>query len=88
MTDQPDFIIKKLRCEWQVVIQEVDQYWRDVTGGHGYHEILSVWPTYELARNDIPNHGHETANGKWFPNSFPGSAYHVLTVKYTEVRID
>jgi hypothetical protein len=77
-----EFRIKTLRCEGQVVIQQVDQYGcsiRDV------RVILSRWPTYEEAYADLPNHGyeHEYVKGRWIPND-DISAYEYLEVQYRE----
>jgi hypothetical protein len=82
-----DFRIKTFRCEWQVVIQQVDQY------GHpfpylGAGEVLSRWPTAEEAYADLPNHGfeHEYVKGRWIPNG-GFSAYVQLEVQYREVEV-
>jgi hypothetical protein len=80
-----DFRIKTLRCEWQVVIQQVDQY------GCNYSNsavVLARWPTYEKAYNDLKNYGyeHEFVKGRWIPNDAT-SAYEWLEVQYREVEV-
>ncbi len=81
----PDFRIKTLRCEWQVVIQQVDQY------GCNYPNsavVLARWPTAEEAYRDLSNHGyeHEYVKGRWIPNGAI-SAYEYLEVQYREVEV-
>ena len=80
-----DFRIKTLRCEWLVVIQQVDQYG---ASAHGQRSILARWPTADEAYNDLPNHGveHEHVKDRWIPNS-PMHAYEYLEVQYREVEI-
>ena len=46
-----DFRIKTLRCEWLVVIQQVDQYG---ASAHGQRSILARWPTADEAYNTCP----------------------------------
>lgn len=80
-----NFRIKTLRCEWQVVIQQVDQY------GCKYPNsavVLESWPTADEAYNDLPNHGyeHEYVKGRWIPNGAI-SAYEWLEVQYREVEV-
>lgn len=77
--------IKKLRCEWQVVIQQVDQYGCSI---HDGRVVLARWSTYEEAYNDLPNHGyeHEFVKGRWVPNGAI-SAYEWLEVQYREVEV-
>jgi len=79
-----EFRIKTLRCEWQVVIQQVDQYGRWADG----RVVLASWPTYEEAYVDLLNHGyeHEYVKGRWIPNDAI-SAYEWLEVQYREVEI-
>ena len=80
-----EFRIKTLRCEWQVVIQQVDQYGASV---NGLHTILARWPTYEEAYADLPNHGveHSHVKGRWIPNS-PMHSYEYIEVQYREVEV-
>ena len=80
-----DFRIKTLRCEWLVVIQQVDQYG---ASNRGQRSILARWPTADEAYNDLPNHGVELEHvkGRWIPNS-PMHAYEYLEVQYREVEI-
>jgi hypothetical protein len=79
-----EFRIKTLRCEWQVVIQQVDQYGRWADG----RVVLASWPTYEEAYADLPNHGyeHEYVKGRWIPNDGI-SGYELLQVQYREVEV-
>jgi hypothetical protein len=85
-TDMTDFRIKTLRCEWQVVSQEVDQY--GMTGPALKRIVFSVWPTSEEAYNDLPNYGYEHAHvkGRWIPNGTI-SNYQRLEVQYREVEV-
>lgn len=80
-----DFKIKHLRCEWQVVIQCVDQY--GYTPGER-REVLSTWPSRDEALLDLPNHGtpHKYVKGRWVPTNFT-SEYELLEVQYKEVEI-
>ena len=80
-----DFRIKTLRCEWLVVIQQVDQYGSFLPN---QRSILARWPTADEAYNDLPNHGveHKHVKGRWIPNS-PMHAYEYLEVQYREVEI-
>ena len=82
-----EFRIKTMRCEWQVVIQQVDQYGCSIRDGRGRSK-LSVWPTYEEAYADLPNHGHENpyVKGRWIPKN-PMHAYEYLEVQYQEVEV-
>jgi hypothetical protein len=79
------FRIKTLRCEWQVVIQQVDQYGCSIRDAR---IILNRWPTHEEAYNDLKNHGyeHEHVKGRWIPNDAI-SAYEWLEVQYKEVEV-
>lgn len=84
-----EFRIKTLRCEWQVVIQQVDQYGRNTNDGlAGDRVVLSRWPTYQEAFNDLQNHGyeHKHVKGRWIPNDAI-SGYEYLEVQYREVEI-
>lgn len=80
-----EFRIKKLRCEWQVVIQQVDQYGCSI---HDSRVVLARWPTYEEAYQDLPNHGyeHEFVKGRWIPADAI-SVYEYLEVQYREVEM-
>lgn len=78
-----DFVFKTYRCEWQIVIRQVDQYGCPIRGSD---TILAKWPTADEAYADLPNHGceHEYVKGRWIPSS-PISAYEYLEVIYKEV---
>jgi hypothetical protein len=80
-----DFRIKTLRCEWQVVIQQVDQYGCSLRDGC---TILAVWPTCEQAYADLPYYGHEDSyvRGRWIPKGAL-HAYEYLEVQYREVEV-
>lgn len=80
-----EFRIKTLRCEWQVVIQQVDQYGCNINDSRF---VLSRWPTYEEAYNDLQNHGyeHKYVKERWIPNDRI-SDYEWLQVQYREVEI-
>ena len=80
-----EFRIKTLRCEWQVVICQVDQYGCRLQNSD---TILARWPTSEEAYADLPNHGfeHMYVKGRWLPNNAI-SAYEWLEVVYREVEV-
>jgi hypothetical protein len=77
-----EVIYKTYRCEWQVVIQSVDQYGRI----DGHAKVLTCWRNREEAYMDLPNHGrkHKYVNGRWVPNDAI-SEYVLLEVRYEEV---
>ncbi len=79
------FKTKTFRCEWQVVIQQVDQYGCPIRDSK---VILDRWPTPDEAYADLPNHGyeHEFVKGRWIPNDAI-SAYEWLEVQYREVEV-
>lgn len=79
------FRTKTLRCEWQVVIQQVDQYGCSV---FSCLVILARWPTREEAYEDLKNHGYEDnqVKGRWIPNDGL-STYEYLEVQYREVEV-
>jgi hypothetical protein len=83
-----DFKVKTLRCEWQVVIQEIDPY------GSGSSLNLARWllavhPTHESAKADLPNHGtkHKYLDDVWVPNN-AANDYLRLEVQYREVPVN
>ncbi len=78
-----EFIYKTYRCEWQVVIQQVDQYGCPINGSD---TILAKWPTVDEAYADLPNHGweHKFVKGRWVPANAI-SVYESLEVRYKEV---
>ena len=80
-----NFNIKTMRCEWQVVIQQVDQYGASIRGSR---TVLDSWPSYEEAYLDLPNHGHEHpyVKGRWVPSN-PMHGYEILEVQYQEVEV-
>ena len=80
-----EFRIKTFRCEWQVVIQQVDQYGCAIRDSQ---TILARWPTYEEAYADLPNHGYESefVKGRWIPDDAT-LLYEYLEVQYREVEI-
>ena len=79
-----NFKIKTMRCEWQVVIQQVDQYGASVNG----RTLLDSWPTREEAIADLPNHGvkDKYLSDRWIPI---GSLhrYEYLEIQYREVEV-
>lgn len=81
-----EFRIKTLRCEWLVVIQQVDQYGCPQRGD--FRSILAIWPTADEAYADLPNHGveNEFVKGRWIPKN-PMHAYEYVQVQYREVEI-
>lgn len=80
-----DFRIKTLRCEFQVVSQEVDQY--GMCGPKLERIIHSVWPTYEEAIEDLKNYGvRHPHTGRWIPKNRKHS-YVILDVQYREVEV-
>jgi hypothetical protein len=80
-----EFLIKTLRCEWLVVIQQVDQYGAPCKG---QRSILSIWPTADEAYADLPNHAVESeyVKGRWIPKN-PMHAYEYVGVQYREIEI-
>lgn len=84
-TVKDGFVHKTYRCEWQIVIQQVDQYGCNYPNGA---VVLGRWPTAEDAYNDLPNHGHEHeyVKGRWVPNDAI-STYEWLEVQYREVIV-
>lgn len=80
-----EFHIKKLRCEWQVVVYQIDPH------GCKYPDsalVLSRWPTADEAYRDLPNHGYEDelVKGRWIPNNAI-SIHEWLEVCYQEVEV-
>ncbi len=72
---------KIYRCEWLIVIQEVDQY------GNNMNEktILNAFPRYYMAFEKMPEYGyeHEFVKGRWIPlNASHG--YEELQIQYRE----
>ena len=84
-TVKDGFVYKTYRCEWQIVIQQVDQYGRPLPNSD---TILARWPTVDQAYVDLPNHGHEHQHvkGRWIPNDAI-SAHEWLEVQYREVIV-
>lgn len=79
------FKTKTLRCEWQIVSQQVDQYGQPTK----HYTVLASWPSYPLAVEDRPNHGykHSYIDSRWIPNGTK-HAYDFLEIRYREVVID
>ena len=77
------FKYKTVRCEWQVVVQGVDQYGMSTKE----REVLTSWGSYDEAKADRPNHGAESqwVKGRWLP--FNDNGYQILDVKYREVTV-
>ncbi len=78
-----EFIYKTYRCEWQIVIQQVDQYGCPINGSV---TVLAKLATADEAYADLPNHGyeHKYVKGRWIPLRAI-SAYEYLEVQYKEV---
>ena len=78
------FKYKTVRCEWQVVIQGVDQYGMSTKD----REVLTTWGTYDEALADRPYHGMESqwVKGRWEPFN-DTSGYQNLEVQYREVVV-
>lgn len=78
---------KTIRCEWQVVSQEVDQY--GMSGPRSERVVHSTWPDYDEARADLPNWGTESpfVPGRWFPKDAK-HGYMLLEVQYREVVVE
>jgi hypothetical protein len=85
MNQTKNFRIKTMRCEWQVVIQQVDQYGMSIRGDRS---VLESWPTSKEAYLDLPNHGnkHRYVTGRWIPKN-PKHDYEILEVQYQEVEV-
>lgn len=79
------FKYKTVRCEWLVVIQDVDQYGMSTKD----REILGSHSTHEEAVAAMPSHGreHEWVKGCWIPFN-PQHSYRRLEVQYREVLVD
>jgi hypothetical protein len=80
-----EFKFKTFRCEWQIVIQQVNDDWSP----RGFERtILAKWPTAEEAYADLPNHANESLHikGRWLPKSAMHS-YEVVEVQYREVEV-
>lgn len=79
------FVYKTYRCEWQIVIQQVDQYGCNLRDGK---TVLAKWPSADEAYADLPNHGyeHKHVKGRWIPNNSM-HAYEFLEVQYREVVV-
>lgn len=76
------FPTKTYACQWQVVVQPVDQYGKS----QGAPTVLSRWAHREDAVADLPTHGAQNPHtGSWHPHG--GSAYEDLKVIYREVLI-
>ena len=93
MGDEQDmtFKYKTVRCEWQVVIQGVDQCGMSTKD----REVLTSWGSYDEALADLPNHGAESQqgiHGRWIPAPYKaspwlGNDYQILEVQYREVTV-
>lgn len=79
------FIYQLRRAEWRVVKYEVDQYGQIMSDTE---TTLSTWPTVELARADLPNHGseHKHVSGRWIPHD-KRHDYEEIRVAYREVVV-
>jgi hypothetical protein len=77
------FKYKTVRCEWQVVVQGVDQYGMSTKE----REVLASWGSYDEAKADLPTYGKESewVRGRWLP--FNNSGYQILEVQYREVTV-
>ena len=74
---------KTVRCEWQVVVQGVDQYGNSTKE----REVVSTRGSLEEAWADLPTYGKESdwVRGRWLP--FNDSGYQILEVQYREVTV-
>ncbi len=81
---RPEFTYILKRAEWQVVIQQVDQYGRP----NDLPDTLSSWATREEAVADLPNHGfeHHYVKGRWVPFG-AAHGYENLEIQYREVPV-
>jgi hypothetical protein len=75
---------KIYRCEWQIVIQDVDQYGKNVDK----KKAINALPTYEQAFEKMSEYGreHEYVKGRWIPHK-PDHAYQILEIQYKEVQV-
>jgi hypothetical protein len=75
---------KIYRCEWQIVIQDVDQYGKNVDK----KKLITALPTYEQAFDKMSEYGreHEYVKGRWIPHN-PDHAYQFLEIQYKEVQL-
>ena len=80
------FTYQVRRAEWRVVRYSVDQY--GMRSSPIDEETLSTWPTVELARADLPNHGyeHKHITGRWIPHD-KRHDYEEVAVAYREVVV-
>ena len=78
------FEYKTVRCEWQVVIQDVDQYGMSTK----VRKVLSTWGSPAEAYIDLPKHGVESVwvKDRWLPWECNG--YQILEVQYREVVVE
>lgn len=75
---------KLRRCEWQIVIQQVDQYHQPV----GFAERLESYPTRQEALDNLKRFGieHRFIKGRWVPIA-AAHDYEVLEIVYREVDL-
>jgi hypothetical protein len=87
------FKYKTVRCEWQIVIQSVDEYGNPIRESYARdcratRTVLAIWPTAKEAYADLFNHGtmHKYVKGRWVPNG-ARSEFECLEVQYREVEV-
>lgn len=80
------FAFKQFRCEWQVVLQNVDQYGQPMQNAR---TVLAIWPTVNEAYADMPNHAvaHPYVEGRWIPKNTT-HGYQEVQVQYREVLVN
>lgn len=85
MRDDQGYKIRIMRESWDVVYQPVDQYFRD----HGTPQIITSWPTFEEATQDLPNHAVEAGHvdGRWYQKT-DQNGYVIARVKWRESPIN
>ena len=78
-----NFDHKIYRCEWQIVINNVDQY-----GNYGDQITVASFPTFQMAFDKLPDYGyqHEFVKERWIPNNKEHD-YQILDIQYKEVRV-
>jgi len=79
-----DFKYKTVRCEWQIVIQDVDQYGKSTRD----RRLLVSHPCYEEAKADMWRYGyeHEFVKDRWIPYD-ANHSFQMLEIQYQEVEV-
>lgn len=78
-----DYEYKILRCQWEIVVQQVDQYGKNIS-----HKTLEVFPNREMAVDNLEKYGvgHPYVQGRWIPKN-PNHGYEILEILYKEIPV-